>query len=162
VEKCAPRDLLDLKRHRTVVPGQERASDELRRRIRIADLEKRRERRADDADLLGELAACGQLVVLPGSDDPADGHVPEAGIDVLGLRAAVDEKVALTVPDQQIHGAVQEIVAPHFGPGHLAHDPVVRVDDVDELACGGHDRRPLGERCPRARGRATSDSWRRT
>ena len=108
-----------------------------RRRRRTRRRRSERHRLGVDADLLEQLAPGRHVVVLAGRHHPADGDVPPARPQVLGRRCAGARaaRPALERDDDE-HGAVAQALGAHPPPRHRRDDPVVGVDDVDELVAG--------------------------
>jgi hypothetical protein len=87
-----------------------------------------------DAEFLREFARRGVIVSLPGMDVPRGARIPAQWVHIFPLRAALEEKFAAPIEDEQMHGAVAQFLAMHFVARCLAGDAIVFIHDIENLS----------------------------
>src|SRR5262249_25596505 len=93
---------------------------------------------------------CRFVERFTGRQHPADRHVPERRVNVLGRSPLVDEQVAAGVEDQDVGAAMRQVAVAHLAPRRCPDDGAAVVDDVNQFVGGGLRQGPL---------RNESDCW---
>jgi hypothetical protein len=92
--------------------------------------------RADNPQLLGDLAPRRLSVLLAGADDAAHEHIVHRREDVLRIGAAVDEDFTAAVAAKDAHAAVEQVPGADLSPPGAADHAVFAVNQVDQFLAG--------------------------
>ena len=91
---------------------------------------------ARDPEFLVQFARSGCIVFFPGAHVTRGAGIPEVWVPIFPAGTFLQKHFTSRVENEDVHGAMSQVIPMHFGPRGAAYDPILFIDHREQLVPG--------------------------